>query len=122
MLLYYHKFFVNARLFPKLFLNFFSKKNSNFSREKSPTNNLKQASSSPNKRKHRTKHQERQPTPTRATSPTTKHQQAPATLRKHYSKKTLSKYGNNSKNFNHIQTRVPFNEPTLQYQYFEQIL
>ena len=121
MLLYYHKFFVNARLFPKLFLIFFLRKIPIF-REK----NFQQIISNkpaPAPTSESTERQsKRKPTPTRAISPTTKHQQAPATLRKHYSKKTLSKYGNNSKNFNHIQTSVHFKEPTLQYQYFEQIL
>ena len=124
MFLYYHKFFVNARLFPKLFFNFFLRKIP-ISREKNLqqiTSNKLQPSSSPSQQKHR------------KTSETATHTHKsnkppqPSTNKhlRHYASIILKRHCLNTETILRILTifrrAYLFKEPTLQYQYFEQIL
>ena len=123
MLLYYHKYFVNARLFPKLFFKFFFLRKIPIFREK----NLQQIISN-------------KPAPAPTSESTEQHirngnphpqeQQAPQPSTnkhlRHYASIILKRHCLNTKTILRILTifrrAYLFKEPTLQYQYFEQIL
>ena len=121
MLLYYHKFFVNARLFPKLFLNFFPGKIPIF-REK----NLQQIIS--NKLPTQTGKSTEQNIRNGNTHPQEQQAPQPSTNKhlRHYASIILKRHCLNTETILRILTifrrEYLFNEPTLQYQYFEQIL
>lgn len=122
MLLYYHKYFVNARLFPKLFLNFFLRKIPIF-REKNfqqiILNKPAPAPTSESTEQH-----------IRNGNPHPQEQQAPQPSTnkhlRHYASIILKRHCLNSETILRILTifrrTYLFKEPTLQYQYFEQIL
>lgn len=121
MLLYYHKFFVNARLFPKLFLNFFLRKIPIFQEKNLQqiiSNKLPAPTSTSTERHNRNgnPHPQEQQAPQPSTN---KH------LR-HYASIILKRHCLNTEIILRILTifrrEYLFKEPTLQYQYFEQIL
>lgn len=122
MLLYYHKYFVNARLFPKLFFKFFLRKIPIF-REKNfqqiISNKPAPASTSESTEQH-----------IRNGNPHPQKQQAPQPSTnkhlRHYASIILKRHCLNTETILRILTifrrAYLFKEPTLQYQYFEQIL
>ena len=122
MLLYYHKYFVNARLFPKLFFKFFFLRKIPIFREK----NLQQIIS--NKLPTQTGKSTEQNI--RNGNPHPQEQQAPQPSTnkhlRHYASIILKRHCLNTETILRIlsifRRAYLFKEPTLQYQYSEQIL